>query len=119
MAYYAASGPLWASRAYSSHLVGFAASGALVALAPTSVTATDGASIASGASAMASSLIGAFVPVARCLELRDPGNGKAYDVELKTIGSQFSARPMLMRTFRNFGMVYVRAGTMFLDVSGT
>ena len=49
---------------------------------------------------VANALLAALMPVARCLDMRDATTGKVYDVEIKTIGSQFTTSAIAMRLAR-------------------
>ena len=55
---------------------------------------------------VANALLAALMPVARCLDMRDATTGKVYDVEIKTIGSQFTTSAIAMRLARNSALVY-------------
>jgi hypothetical protein len=55
---------------------------------------------------VANALLAALMPVARCLDMRDATTGKVYDVEIKTIGSQFTGSAIAMRLARNSALVY-------------
>ena len=55
---------------------------------------------------VADALLQALLPVARCLEMRDERTGKVYDVEIKSIASQFTPSALGFRVARNGALVY-------------
>ena len=55
---------------------------------------------------VANALLTALLPVARCLEMRDERTGKVYDVEIKSIASQFTPSALGFRVARNGALVY-------------
>ena len=94
--------------------LGLAGGFAVSALAAPHVAAEDHAwmnhatspTVGYGTVDVANALLAALMPVARCLDMRDATTGKVYDVEIKTIGSQFTTSAIAMRLARNSAMVY-------------
>ena len=94
--------------------LGLAGGFAVSALAAPHVAAEDHAwmnhatspTVGYGTVDVANALLAALMPVARCLDMRDATTGKVYDVEIKTIGSQFTGSAIAMRLARNSALVY-------------
>jgi hypothetical protein len=105
------------SAAASASLLGFAASGATMAVAGVAATlSSDSSSTSTAPTELFASLLDALLPTAHCLELVDPNNGKTYDVETKTYGSLFTPWALLVRAALNGGLVYAPAVHRFIEV---
>ena len=63
---------------------------------------------------VANALLTALLPIARCLEMRDERTGKVYDVEIKSIASQFTPSALGFRVARNGALSDDRIGAWHL-----